>query len=78
MSLGMSIGIPSLSPSALDVDAAAGITAVEATGATLTGAQKAAANTFIVTLKTAGIWAKFTAAYLFIGGTSAAHAINFQ
>ena len=63
---------------ALDPDAEIAIAAVEATGATLTGAQKDAANAFIVTLKGYSIWTKIQALYLFMGGTAAAHAINWK
>lgn len=63
---------------ALDPDAETAIAAVEATGATLTGAQKDAANALIVTLKAASIWVKIDLLYLFLGGTAAAHAINWR
>lgn len=61
-----------------DADALAAFTAIEATGATLTAAQKLAADTFIVGLKAASIWSKFVGLYLFIGGTSGAHAVNWK
>lgn len=63
---------------ALDPDAETAIAAVEATGATLTGTQKDAANAFIVTLKNASIWEKLDLLYLFMGGTAASHAINWR
>jgi hypothetical protein len=66
---------------AFDVDTIAGINAVEATGVTLTGAQKTAANNAIVAYKnpTNGtIWTKLRGLYLFLGGTADAHAVNWR
>lgn len=63
---------------AFDTDAAVAIAAVEATGATLSGVQKNAANDFIVAIKNAMIWDKIDLLYLFIGGTAAAHSVNWK
>ena len=62
----------------LDSDAAAGIAAVIAAGGTLTGAQQTACNTLIVGLKAEGIWTNTDLIYLYVGGTSAAHAVNWR
>lgn len=62
---------------AFDPDAEIAIAAVEAAGGTLTGAQKDAANAFVVTIKAASIWPKLSLLYLFMGGTAASHAINW-
>ena len=62
----------------LDSDSAAGIAAVIAAGGTLTGAQQTACNTLIVGLKTEGIWTNTDLIYLYVGGTAAAHAVNWR
>ena len=64
--------------SKFDADALAAFTAIEATGASLTGAQKAAANTLIVGMKANSIWTTTDCLYLLLGGTSAAHAVNWR
>lgn len=61
-----------------DASAQAGINAVIAAGGTLTGAQQTACNTLIVGLKTEGIWTNTDLIYLYVGGTSAAHAVNWR
>jgi hypothetical protein len=66
---------------AFDASTIAGITAVEATGVTLTGAQKTAANNFMVALKNPAngtIWTKIKGLYILLGGTAAAHAVNWR
>ncbi len=78
MSLGVHIGIPSNAVSGFDSDAAAGIAAVIAAGGTLSGAQQSAANTFILGLKANGIWTTTDLLYLLMGGTAAAHAVNWR
>jgi hypothetical protein len=61
-----------------DPDAQAVITAIEATGATLTATQKNACNQLILDLKSFGIWTKSKAIYGFLGGTAAAHKFNWK
>lgn len=60
------------------VEATAVINAIQATGVTLTTTQKEACNSRIVSMKTAGVWAKRIAYYGFLGGTANAHAINWK
>ena len=57
---------------AYDADALAYFTAAGITDAT----QKAAVNTFILGLKLNSLWTSFVGLYLFVGGTSASHAVN--
>lgn len=64
--------------SGYDAAAVAGIAAVEATGASLTVAQKDAANTFIVGMKAQGIWTGTDCLWMILGGTAAAHAVNWR
>lgn len=61
-----------------DSDALTAFAAVESAGGSLTGAQKAAANAFIIGLKTEGIWTNIKMMYLMLGGTSGAHAVNWR
>lgn len=61
-----------------DTDAVAVITAIEATGPTLTTGQKNAINGRIVALKAQSKWTNMKAYYGFVGGTAAAHAINWK
>lgn len=61
-----------------DTDAQNVINAIQATGVTLTTVQKDACNARIVAMKNAGIWTKRLAYYGFLGGTAAAHAINWK
>lgn len=77
LNLGLRMAATAAGPS-YDADALTAFAAVEATGVTLSTAQKTAANTFIVGLKADNLWATFYALYLFIGGTSAAHAVNWK
>lgn len=62
----------------LDAAAAAGVAAVVAGGGSLTGAQIAAVNAFILGLKTNSLWSSFYGLYLFVGGTAGAHAVNWK
>ncbi len=62
--------------SGFDADAQTYLTAVEATGASLSATQKGAVNTLVEALKTAALWSHFVALYPFVGGTAAAHSIN--
>lgn len=62
----------------LDTDAEAVINAIQATGATLTLAQKKACNDRVAAMKNDGTWTKRLAYYGFLGGTAAAHAINWK
>lgn len=64
--------------SGFDADAQAVITAIEATGLTLNTTQKNAINSRIVAAKSDGVWSKWVAYYGFVGGTAAAHAINWK
>ena len=64
-----------------DTSASAVFTAIEATGATLTGPQKTAANNMIVAFKNpsnGSIWDKLAYFHGFLGGTAASHAINWK
>jgi hypothetical protein len=64
-----------------NADTIAGINAVEATGVTLTGAQKTAADNFIVALKNpanGALWTRLRGLYLFLGGTAASHVVNWR
>ena len=58
-------------------DALAVIDSIEATGLTLTTTQKTIISDRINGLKSDGVWTKALAYYGFIGGTAAAHAINW-
>lgn len=61
-----------------DADAVVVIDAIEATGVTLSVPQKTAIINRIVDAKSDGVWAKWRAYYGFVGGTAAAHAINWK
>lgn len=54
------------------------IKAIQATGITLTAAQKEACNNRIADMKTSGVWAKRIAYYGFLGGTANAHSVNWK
>lgn len=59
----------------LDADAAAYIAAVKSAGATVTGAQSTAINTFILAEKTASRWSGLKRFYLPVWGVASANAI---
>ena len=59
-------------------DTLAVIDSIEATGLTLTTTQKTIISNRINGLKSDGVWTKALAYYGFIGGTAAAHAINWK
>ena len=61
---------------AFDSDATNYITALEATGATLTFTQKTYINDFYVDAKAQGVYSYFGDFYPMLGGTSSTHAIN--
>lgn len=61
-----------------DADAITVHTAIEATGVTLTTGQKDAINGRIVALKAQSKWTDCVAYYGYVGGTAAAHAINWK
>ena len=56
----------------------AGINAVESTGVTLSTPQKVAADNFIKALKSSAVLSKILDLNLFLGGTAAAHAVNWK
>nr|WP_290224360.1 hypothetical protein [Trichocoleus desertorum] len=64
--------------SAYDPDAQAVISAIEATGVTLSPTQKTACNNRILAHKADQTWAKLIGYYGFLGGTAASHAINWK
>lgn len=68
---------PSPAP-AIDPDAQAYINALAAAGYLVTPTEETAINTFVLSLKADGIWAKNKAIYPFIGGTGAAHKFNLK
>jgi hypothetical protein len=70
--------ISNLSAITYDEDALNVVTAIELTGTTLTNAQKMAINNRIINAKSDGVWSKWVAYYGFVGGTAAAHAINWK
>lgn len=61
-----------------DPDAQAVITAIEATGVTLTTPQSNAIIDRVLDAKSDGVWTKWLAYYGFVGGTAASHAINWK
>jgi hypothetical protein len=61
-----------------DTDAQTVITAIEGTGVTLTTPQKDAINDRILALKAQSKWTNMKAYYGYVGGTAAAHAINWK
>jgi hypothetical protein len=65
-------------PPGNDPDAQAYIDALGLAGYTVSGAEEAAINTFVLDLKADGIWAKSKAIYPFIGGTAATHKFNLK
>lgn len=60
---------------AFDTDAAAYISAVQATGVSMTGAQRNAINTFVVAEKAASRWTSIKRFYLPVWGAASANAI---
>jgi len=67
---------PTPSPAAPDSGATAYLNAVVSTGGTVNATMSAATYTFYSTLRSAGILDKLYRMYPFIGGTSAAHAVE--
>jgi hypothetical protein len=63
---------------AYDTDALAIINAIEATGVFLSPSQEVAINNRILNAKADGVWSKWRAYYGFVGGTAAAHSINWK
>ncbi len=61
-----------------DPDAVVIFNAIVAAGVTPTGTQKSGINTFVLSLKSASLWAKIELLYGFVGGTAATHAINWK
>ena len=61
-----------------DSDALTAFAAVESAGGSLTGVQKAAVNTAVLALKAASLWTPLVAWYPIVGGSAAAHSINFK
>lgn len=57
-----------------DADAASFLSAASITDAT----QKAAVNTLVESLKSAGLWTRMWGLYPFVGGVSASHAVNLR
>ena len=61
-----------------DSDALTAFTAVESAGGTLTGAQKTALNTAVLSMKAASIWTKLYAWFPIVGASAAAHSIDYK
>ena len=61
-----------------DPNASNVIAAILATGASLSDAQKTIINSRIVNAKADGVWGQWVAYYGLMGGTAAAHAINWK
>lgn len=72
------IGEPPPTTSSYDTNAQAVITAIQNTGLTLSTAQKDACNARIVAMKNSQVWEKRITYYGFLGGTAAAHSINWK
>ena len=66
--------ISSMKKSSFDADAQAFITAAAITNAT----QQTAINSFVISLKSYGIWTKMKALYPFVGGTASSHKYNLK
>lgn len=73
--IGIGIGLRSAHAVTLDADAAAYIAAIEAAGATVTGAQRTAIGTFVEGEKSASRWTGLKRFYLPVWGVHAANAI---
>jgi hypothetical protein len=71
-------GIELYSASTYDIDAQAVITAIEATGVTLTISQKNACNSRVLAFKANGTWTSLNFYYGFLGGTANSHRINWR
>jgi len=65
-------------PVAYDTDFQTYLTAVEATGVNLTPAQETAQNSFVLALKSAGLWTRMKTGYLFFNGSLEAGRINLK
>jgi hypothetical protein len=61
-----------------DSDACAFITEVHDEGVDLNSTQKAAIQTLVTDLKSAGLWTKMHAIYPFVGATGEAHSVNLK
>jgi hypothetical protein len=61
-----------------DLDAYNVISAIEATRVSLSNTQRTAITNRIVSAKNDGVWSKLIAYYGYVGGTAAAHAINWK
>jgi hypothetical protein len=72
---GLGLSLARAGGAALDADAAAYIAAVETAGATVSGGQKAAIDTFVKTGKSDGWYSSLKRLYLPIWGSAAANAI---
>jgi len=59
-----------------DADATTYLSAITSAGSALSATQRSAVNQLFIALKTANLWNSLVALYPFVGGTSAAHAIN--
>lgn len=71
-------GTSGTSGSTTDTDATAIINAIAGTGATVSSGQNTAIQNFVQSLKSASLWAKILSMHGYIGGTAAAHAIDWK
>lgn len=77
LSLGLDVSCPAYVGD-LDSDVTAAIAAVELAGGTLSAVAKTACNALIVGMKAQGLWTNTPLLYLLVGGTAAAHAVNWR
>jgi hypothetical protein len=74
----ISTGLIEVAGDGYDPDAQAVISAIQATGITLSTNQKEACNNRILDFKLYEIWEELIAYYGFLGGTAGSHAINWK